>query len=132
VELVIKERKMKDKSQALVSSAKPVKRQAAGRMALALTAALAVFAVAGPSWADDDDWSHGHKHHDQGWGYYGKHYPAYVYAPQPRYYALPPRVIYAPPPEYYYAPPPRVIYAPPPVYVYPQPGLQVVIPIQID
>jgi len=124
---------MMHKSQALAPSHRIMKRQAAGRMALALAAALAVVAFASPSWADDD-WNHGRKHHDQGWGYNEKHYPAYDYAPPLRYYdPPPPRYVYAPPPpRYYYAPPPRVIYAPPPVYVYPQPGLQVVIPIQID
>jgi len=125
---------MKDKSRALISNGKPVRRHAAGRLALALTAALAVFGMAGPSWADDGDWNHGHRHHDDGWGYYGRHYPAYVYAPPPRYYG-PPRYVYSPPPPryYYYAPPPRVIYAPPPpVYVYPQPGIQAVVPLHID
>jgi hypothetical protein len=131
-ESVTKERKMKNNSQALALAGKPVKRSSARRLVLAMAGALAVMAMAGPSWADGDDWNHGPKNHGKGWGH-EKHYQGYGYAPPPRYYyPPPPRVIYAPPPVYYY-PPPRVIYAPPPpVYYYPQPGFQVVVPIHID
>lgn len=113
---MITEKRMKDRSQTLASSGKPVKRRAAGRMALALTAALAVLAMAGPSWAGGDNWSPRLGYHDEGRGFGGRGFDGRgfdgrgfeghrYYDPRPRFYYSAPRYYYSPPPYYYYPSP---------------------------
>lgn len=78
----------------------------------AAAAALALFAVAAPAYADGR-WNHGGAHWRGGiFLNFGVPYPYYW---GPRYYGPP--VYYEAPPAYYYSPPVVVAPASPPVYV---------------
>jgi hypothetical protein len=150
VELMVTEKRMKDRPRTLAPSRKSERNRAAKPVALALTAALAVLAIAAPSWADGANWNHQQGHHDRDPRNNGRYHPVYVYRAPPRYVyappspppafvypAPPPGYVYAPPPNgYIYAPPPpRFDYAPPPpgyVYVRPRPGLSVVVPFHVE
>lgn len=144
---------MRDRFQAAAPGGTPVRRPAVRRVALALTAALVVLAMAGPSWADGNNGNHQQFHPNRGPAHVGRYHPSliyrspppYVYAPPPPppaflYPAPPPGYVYAPPPNGYILapPPPRYDYAPPPPgyyyaprppHVFPRAGLGIVAPL---